>query len=359
MRYKIFTAAFLLLCLIPSVGMLVLPPTQPAANEHLSPAPQLRLADGRWNAAVLDQVTAYLADHFAFRQELVTANAWLHAGLLASAPIEDVIVGEQGWLYYARTLDDYQRRATLSDDELHTIAQTVAQMQAYCAARGARFVFTIAPNKNSLYPAQMPARYLRGAGESNAQRLTPLLAQYGVHYVDLFAAFAAQQEVLYYPTDSHWTERGAALVHDWLMDALELPHTAFADAPYTIARTHRGDLYEMLYPKGRARDVQQQYDLDFSYVAPPRTAQDILIETTSPTAPNGRLLLCRDSFGNALHPFLATDFREAVITRQLPYPMEQVQAGDTVIVEIVERDLAELLAHPPALGAADRDTEGG
>ena len=38
---------------------------------------------------------------------------------------------------------------------------------------------------------------------------------------------------------------------------------------------------------------------------PPRTAEDILIQTTSEGAPNGRLILCRDSFGNALHPFLA------------------------------------------------------
>ena len=77
----------------------------------------------------------------------------------------------------------------------------------------------------------------------------------------------------------------------------------------------------------------------------PRTAEDILIETTKADAPNGRLLLCRDSFGNALHPFLAEDFRETVITRQMPYPLEQVQEGDTVIIEIVERNLPNLLKY--------------
>ena len=78
--------------------------------------------------------------------------------------------------------------------------------------------------------------------------------------------------------------------------------------------------------------------------------RQILIQTTSENAANGRLILCRDSFGNALHPFLAADFREAVITRQMPYPLEQVQAGDTVIVEIVERNLANILKYPPELG---------
>ena len=350
MKYKIFTAAFLLLCILPSAGMLFLPPTEAAANERLTPVPQLKSEDGSWNQNVLDDATNYIADHFALRQEMVTANAMLQTGLLATSPAEDVIYGTDGWLYYAETLDDYQNRATLTDEEVQQIAQTIADMQAYCEARGAQFVFTIAPNKNSLYPEHMPARYLQSDSPGNYEKLKPLLEEYGVHYADLFTFLSEQDEILYLKTDSHWTNRGAALAHDFLMETLGLPHTAFAQAEYTTAETHRGDLYEMLYPKGTAREAQQTYETTFSYVSEPRTAEDILIQTTSPAAPNGRLLLCRDSFGNALHPFLAEDFREATITRQMPYPLEQVQAGDTVIVEIVERNLANLLKYPPNLG---------
>lgn len=350
MKYKIFTAAFLLLCILPSAGMLFLPPTEAAANERLTPVPQLKNEDGSWNQNVLDDATNYIADHFALRQEMVTANAMLQTGLLATSPAEDVIYGTDGWLYYAETLDDYQNRATLTDEEVQQIAQTIADMQAYCAARSAQFVFTIAPNKNSLYPEHMPSRYLQSDSPGNYEKLKPLLEEYGVHYADLFTFLSEQDEILYLKTDSHWTNRGAALAHDFLMETLGLPHTAFAEAEYTTAETHRGDLYEMLYPKGTAREAQQAYETTFSYVSEPRTAEDILIQTTSPDAPNGRLLLCRDSFGNALHPFLAEDFREATITRQMPYPLEQVRAGDTVIVEIVERNLANLLKYPPNLG---------
>ena len=350
MKYKIFTAAFLLLCILPSAGMLFLPPTEAAANERLTPVPQLKSEDGSWNQNVLDDATNYIADHFALRQEMVTANAMLQTGLLATSPAEDVIYGTDGWLYYAETLDDYQNRATLTDEEVRQIAQTIAGMQAYCEARGAQFVFTIAPNKSSLYPEHMPSRYLQSDSPGNYEKLKPLLEEYGVHYADLFTFLSEQDEILYLKTDSHWTNRGAALAHDFLMETLGLPHTAFAQAEYTTAETHRGDLYEMLYPKGTAREAQQAYETTFSYVSEPRTAEDILIQTTNPDAPNGRLLLCRDSFGNALHPFLAEDFREATITRQMPYPLEQVQAGDTVIVEIVERNLANLLKYPPNLG---------
>lgn len=345
MKYRIFTAAFVLLCLIPSVGMLCLPPTKAAANEQLAPVPQLQTPDGSWNPAVLEEATDYIADHFALRQEMVTLNAALHTGLLATSPAEKVICGTDGWLYYTETLADYQHKPVLTEEQARETAALLAEMQAYCEARGARFLFTIAPNKNSLYPEHMPGRYLQAEMPNHYAMLRPYLEEYGVHYADLFTFLSAQDETLYLKTDSHWSNRGAALAHDFLMQQLELPHTAFAQAPYTTENTHRGDLYEMLYPAGKALEAQQQYQTTFTYVREPRTAEDILIETTKADAPNGRLLLCRDSFGNALHPFLAEDFRETVITRQMPYPLEQVQEGDTVIIEIVERNLPNLLKY--------------
>lgn len=158
MKYRIFTAAFVLLCLIPSVGMLCLPPTKAAANEQLAPVPQLQTPDGSWNPAVLEEATDYIADHFALRQEMVTLNAALHTGLLATSPAEKVICGTDGWLYYTETLADYQHKPVLTEEQARETAALLAEMQAYCEARGARFLFTIAPNKNSLYPEHMPGR---------------------------------------------------------------------------------------------------------------------------------------------------------------------------------------------------------
>lgn len=350
MKYKVFTAAFLLLCLLPSAGMLFLPPTEPAANERLAPAPGLRTEGGGFNVNVLNEVTDYIADHFAFRQQLVTANAALQTKLLATSPAEDVIYGRDGWLYYAKTLDDYQNRAALTDEEARQIAQTVKEMQDFCEERGARLLFTIAPNKNSLYLENMPARYLQTDSPGNYELIVPCLSEYGVRYADLFTFLSAQDEVLYLKTDSHWSNRGAALAHDFLMETLGLPHMSYRDAPYTTEETHRGDLYGMLYPKGTALEEQQTYQYAFSHVREPRSAEDILIETTASGAPNGRLLFCRDSFGNALYPFLAGDFAEATVTRAMPYPLADVREGDTVIVEIVERNLPNLLKYPPDLG---------
>ena len=97
----------------------------------------------RLERRLLGDLTDYVADHFGFRQELVTANAALQTRLLCTSPAEDVIYGTDGWLYYAKTLDDYQNHATLTESEAQQLAQTVKSMQDYCESRGARFLFTI------------------------------------------------------------------------------------------------------------------------------------------------------------------------------------------------------------------------
>ena len=97
-------------------------------------------------------------------------------------------------------------------------------MQAYCEARGARFVFTIAPNKNSLYPEHMPARYLQSDSLGNYELVAKYLQEYGVNYADLFTFLSEQDEVLYlqdvykrqavsrieYYHNSSWLEHGGA-----------------------------------------------------------------------------------------------------------------------------------------------------
>ena len=133
------------------------------------------------------------------------------------------------------------------------------------------------------------------------------------------------------------------------MNTLGLPHTSVTDEEYATGRSHSGDVYQMRYPKGTQKEETQVYRTSFAYVNQPRSDEDICMQTTQENAPNGRLLLCRDSFGNALHPFLAEDFREAIITRQMPYPLEQVQEGDTVIIGIVERNLPDILKYAPDL----------
>lgn len=354
--------AFLTACLIPSLGMLFHPGQQTAANQVLAPPPALRGEDGALNPDVLQETTDYLADHFAFRQELITANAALTSAVFHTSAEDKVLLGRDGWLFYRETLDDCLRAHPLTDRQLCAAARTLALMQEYAQSRGAQLLFTVAPNKATLYPQYLPRPVQPLSEESDLDRLVPLLEEEGVAYADLFAPFQAESSVLYFRRDSHWNTQGAALAQQVLLQALGKEFTPFRGTECRAAEGHRGDLYEMLYPTGTGldRDVRFDRPFTFSYARQPRGPDDQRIET-SHAAKTGGLLMFRDSFGNSLYPFLAEEYGSALFSRSMPYQLTLLdQCGaDTVLVELVERNLDYLSTRAPVFPAPERLFTGG
>lgn len=352
----IFAALFLLLCLLPSAGMLLWGESKPGANEILASAPALREKDGGLNVGFLSDFSDYIRDRFCFRQELITAWNRLNVRLFNASPAEDVTAGRDGWLYYADTLPDYTRSAVLTERESWCAARTVMLMQEYAEAQGCAFLFTIAPNKNSLYPAHMPELPVL-PGESSAERFAETYTAMGGNYLDLFAVFSAEDGELYWHTDSHWNGKGAALAADAVLSALGKDERWTAGG-FVEAEPHRGDLYEMLYPAGK--DTEPDYapagGFTYEHTRPFRGPTDLRIDTAS-AGREGSLLCFRDSFGNNLHPYLAESFTSAVFSRQTAYDLTAIAdyAADTVVIELVERNLRWLLDYDPVFPAPERD----
>lgn len=334
---------FLALCLIPSIGMLFTGETQPSANEILAQKPVLRNRDGSFNSDVLNDVSDYIADRFAFRKKLVTAWAELNASLFHTSAEEQVILGNDGWLYYEPTLNDYMGRS-MSDEQLENAAAYLLSLQNEAESRGAHFVFTIAPNKSSLYGEHMPSYIPSGHASSNAEKLKPYLEEYGINYVDLLDILSSQEETLYYRGDSHWTDRGAALAADTLLTAMGKP-SAYYSGPFTAGEPHTGDLYEMLYPTGSEREESFLYAQGFAYTlaGDPNGGNALKIRSTC-EGETGTLLCWRDSFGISLYPYLADSFESAQFLRSSAYDIGEIEktGADYVLIELAERNLIQL-----------------
>lgn len=351
--------AFLLACLVPSAGMLVLPEEPAAANQTLAPPPSLTTKEGKLNPEVLSEATDYIEDHFALRQRLITANAALEGFIFRTSAQDSVLMGKDGWLFYRETVDDCLRTEPMTDRALYGAARSLALMKEYAGARGARLAFTVAPNKASLYPQYLPYLGTPLDGQDGIDRLVPWLEREGVAYIDLFAPFRAEEQVLYHATDSHWTLRGAALAHDTLAEALGLEgHTEWFVQPGQETGTHQGDLYEMLYPTGGRTEPETEFDKPFGFdaVRPIRSPEDMRIQTESP-GKTGSLLMFRDSFGNTLYPFLADSFGAATFSRSMPCQLTLLEqtGADTVVIELVERNLDYLSTRAPVFPAPTRE----
>ena len=158
----IFTVLFLAVCLVPGLGLLLTGGADAAANEILPAAPVIA-ADGDFNPDFLAETAAYVNGRFSFRLEDITAWAKLNAALFRTSTAENVLLGRDGWLFYAPTIHDYTGDTPMTARELYCAARTLYLLQEYAENRGGDFLFTAAPNKNTLYPEYMPARTRLGS----------------------------------------------------------------------------------------------------------------------------------------------------------------------------------------------------
>ncbi len=316
---KVLVVLFLIICLIPSLGMIVLGPSKSGANEVLAAKPES-------GPEFFNQCADYIADRFAFRQELITAWSWINAKIFNTSVEDQVVLGKDGWLYYSSDFAD-----ELSDEELETIAVNIEAIQKCVEERGAKFVFTIAPDKSSLFAENLPDGYK--TKNKNAERLREYLNAHNINYVNLF-----NLSIPYYKTDSHWTDCGAAVVAD------ELLGTDYARASFYISGKHTGDLYQMLFPSLSNNEDRVEYAPGFSFTCEkdPRGGDAITINTVNPEK-SGTLFCWRDSFGVSLYPYLAENFEKAEFSRSSDYDVLKTGDADYVILEIAERNLEKLL----------------
>ncbi|MDH6365291.1 hypothetical protein M2139_002280 [Enterococcus sp. PF1-24] len=347
--YLYIVAAFAIL-LIPFAGMSFWATNETAEKKELSTFPKI-MKDQQVNVAFFSEMGTYFEEHFAFRENLVTANNRLRSPLLGSDVNSRVIVGENDWLYFNGSLNDYLGKNSLTNRQLFMIARNIKLMQDYAESQGSQFLFVSPPNKNSVYSENMPDRYLQ-AETSNYLRLRDFLNQEGVKYLDLTETFKNSPETLYFARDTHWNVTGALAGYQEIMKSLQLPYESYVNVPFQTANTHVGDIDEMRYPKDPQPEEWRSYPYEYQVLSDFTDNMDNWIETYRGDK-NNRLLMYRDSFGEQLLPFLANEFQSSFYTRYVPYDLNQVTRLQPthVIVERAERTLPQLLVEIPVVPA--------
>lgn len=348
----IFIALFLVLCLLPSLGMTFAKTEASTENRVLAELPSFTDEDGKINQNYLSQLGDYFNDHFAFRNVIVSLDSFIQSKLFAVSSVDSVIDGTDGWLYYKDTLNNYKGQKLLSERGLYNVLHNILMIKEYTEQSGADFLLTIAPNKNTLYPENMPY-YLRSkvSEERDAEKLTPMLLENGVNYADLFTLFREQDEVLYFKRDSHWNTMGAHLVYNEIMERLGREYDDYSDCEIKTEENYLGDLHKMVYPLSSDGEENLYYDYEKTYtvVSPDESPEAHLIVTQN-SEKEGSLLMYRDSFGNTLYPVFANAFGKCAFSKATPYNLSLNMLSynpDTVIIEKVERNLSDFAFYPP------------
>lgn len=352
--FILFIAACMVLCLIPSIGMLFFPTTETTENKAMAEKPKLMTEEGKANKAFFQDFESYFNEHIALRNQLLYSDAMIQSTLFQESNVSGVIRGTDGWLYYSSTLNDYLGTDVLSERQLHNLAHNFRLIQNYVEAQGKDFVLMIAPNKNTLYGDNMPyyKSYVVNQ-EHSAVLLGSILEQQNINYLDLFKLFEEQEEVLYLKRDSHWNMKGANLAYNGIMDSLNLPHEDYSDKEPILVNNEKGDLNKMLYSFYGQPEENYDYNLtqEYVYTSNEKDVEGRWLITENHTG-TGTLLMFRDSFGNTLIPFLSNEFRTAYYSKGEPNALArymETYSPDCVVIEKVERNIANYLNAPPIL----------
>lgn len=364
--YYLFIAIFFVICLAPLVGRIAGYVNVDAEKRELASCPSFFTEKGI-NKDFTDEFDAYFTDNFAFRTDFITAYAKLYDAVFAQSISDQVVIGKEGWLFFTPEVNDYTNTAVLSDGEVYRICRTLAIMREYAARNGAEFIFTIAPNKSSIYGEYMPDSYIQVGEENSYDVLSAELATRDFPFVDLRAVLrnGSEEADLYHKKDTHWNNLGALLGYVAILDAVseavpDFTFDTYEEITPVAANTWSGDLECMLFPTQVLLDTQYDLGMQENYRSrrPIKSPEEIKITTYCDSGEKNAVMY-RDSFANALIPMMSNAFSTITYSRAIPYDFSLVtEETDVVIFEIVERNLRNILLQAPKMPAYEVDLSG-
>lgn len=351
-KAPLFLSATALLLLL-MAAQLLLPARDKSDMENRTLAGKPALS---WNGIVsgdfMDKAEAFAADQLPLRDRFVALHA-LSRAMIGQRASENVIRSGE-WLF-----DGYgdwkERNVRLNAEALRSLADKTGKRVCLLAVPSSGCVYA---DKLPAYAPVMDEEALLGGTAAEAE-LLPLLPA--------LRAAAGNETPLYYRTDHHWTGAGARIGYETACDALgvtPLPEGETKTYPGFFGSYYARDPLPFLQPDVLSFSFPEGVRLVIAgeekpglvdeaalanrdkYAALLYGSQYPVIELICDSAPEGELLVIRDSYANALLPALCRHFRR-IVAVDPRYYREDITAladevkGDTVLCVYGLRTLAE------------------
>ena len=311
----------------------------------------------------------WFIDRIGMRNLLVEIGGELSLGVLRISTNRNVLIGHHGWLFWndyeklpAVEMLDARGNAVFQYRKLPRSIQISAASPRPSRAAG-RPLIAIAANKQSIYSKELLPS---AASQSRLDDLLGKLDQPALSIVvdtraPLRSAKRSQSLQLYYKTDTHWNELGAFEAYRDIVGRLDRAGAIYRPQ---LASLDQYDIVVEPFLGGDLSVRMLQVPWLFSdvtiHLRPKQglpVVEAVSVNQTDSVYRNsegrGRLVVIGDSFSPLLARFLSYHFAEVELH---PYAERRFDGGvaaagkaDVEILEVIERNLPELLAPPIGL----------
>jgi hypothetical protein len=345
---------FVLFLLLPLLDMAfhVDPTSPPSENRLLTPFPPR--PDGMAGLKkFLAGWEAYFNDHFGCRKVLVMWHNKLKWSLFKEKSVRNVLVGTDGWMFFSASqmVEHFRGALQFTDQELADWRKLLEHRRDWLAQRGIKYLFVLAPDKQSIYPERLPAWLKNLGGRTKVDQLfAHMRAHSTVEMLDLRPAlFAAKKSAPdYQKTDTHWNQFGAFVACEEVVRALA-EHQVPGLAPVALDSFDRTN--QLVAGGDLARGIGVSMTESNAVFFTPKPELPVL-EIFVPTGEHikdmafaknpqghGRAVVYHDSFGRYWVQFFGYQFSEVDFFWQfnLDAPLIERQKPIVVVSEMLER----------------------
>lgn len=317
---------------------------------------------------------AYLKDNFTFRVPFLKAYHELKYSMHISPHPEKALIGTGGHLFLSeKDQEVYSGMRSFGKPQLDSMGRIWQERKAYFGQKDIPFYWFIAPFKHHVYEKNLPLNVYEYKGnrsrilESYFAQKQPGLIIYPLTELKS----AAGKELLYFKLDNHWNKKGGWIAYQALMQALRKADPALKtmkadEMQWTATIKNEGKLANFIGKEGELGDYFPEVSFpgsdaaeapNFGFPFTPGFPYPDQYEKhfVNPKAKNKkRVLVIRDSFGDALMPFLNETFSETLYIfdawqYQVNGEIIDRYKPDLVIFVTMEALLDNVLLHPEML----------
>lgn len=306
----------------------------------------------------------YYSDHFGFREILTKLYFKLINKLGSQSSLNDVTIGQDGWLFlgsikrgyqeYDDPIGDAMNVNLYSNKELNKFAKTLMSINNWLSDKGIEYVYIIAPNKHTIYFEKLPKFIVKKNNQSSTdQLLVYLQAHTDVKVVDLRPSLLKEKNkhLVYFKTDSHWNHFGANVAQFEIMKKIkplfpeQINPFILANNQFKILQKNNPDLAAFAKIENiKEDDPQPIFSTDCTPVTETPAMKEKGTFTTICNTKKLNALIFKDSFFNALQPYFSRQFhRSTYIEEKINYntliKYIEKENPDIVIEEVIEREL--------------------
>jgi alginate O-acetyltransferase complex protein AlgJ len=280
------------------------------------------------------QFESFFNDHFGLRDQLTQVYS-LYSIILKSSSNPKVLIGLDDWLFYVNpaegnSLEDYRRNDPFTLEELKSWKIGLEAKHKWLKQQGIPYLFVVVPDKYSIYPEYMPEHIRQVGKQTRLDQLIEYMKDSEVTVLDLRPALLAakQQGQLFYKTDTHWNDFGAAIAQYEIIRTIQKIYPNLTPIKYSwqdfgLREYKSGDIANMLnisyFLKEMIPELHKALPICNKHIVEKHPEDQIKATFfTDCRIDAPRALIFRDSFFIALQPYISQYFAKTVYVWEWP-----------------------------------------